>query len=78
MGERRDRALSACSCVMRSLVTSLARSLSEGSWSVYGYLAGRSRIPANLRPFSMAAWLVSTNVTGTLALCAATKAIPRP
>lgn len=39
---------------------------------------GNNSSPANLRPLSIEAWFVSTKVTGTPALCAATRAIPRP
>lgn len=35
-------------------------------------------VPANLRPLSIDDCCVSTNVTGTLALRAATSAIPKP
>lgn len=35
-------------------------------------------VPANFRPLSMEAWELSTTVTGTPALRAATNAIPRP
>jgi hypothetical protein len=35
-------------------------------------------VPANLRPLSIEAWLVSTRVTETPDFCAATRAIPNP
>lgn len=79
-GLRSSRIVSDSDCVMRCLETSLASNLSMRGELVgcFGEYLGREDGPAKARPLSIDAWLVSTNVTGTPALCAATSAIPKP
>ncbi len=79
-GVSRERMVSASSWVMRFFETSLASNLPTkgGVRRVSGGVGDEGNGPAKERPLSIDAWLVSTNVTGTPALCAATNAIPKP
>lgn len=77
-GLRRDLILSDWSCVILSFATSFASNLSVDKLAISTNKERALSLPANLSPLSIEAWLVSTRVTGTPALDAATRAIPSP
>ena len=79
VGMRRLRTSSASDLEMRSFEISFASSFSVQS-SVRFDMCCRVELalPANFSPLSIASWELSTIVTGTPALCAATNAIPKP
>ena len=80
VGERRERAESASDWEIRCFDTFFSNSLSVGVLALESQRLNipRSSRPANFMPLSNEACELSTRVTGTLAFCAATSAMPRP
>lgn len=80
VGESSERVESASDWEIRCLDTSFSKSLSVGRLALASQRVNIYRLtrPANFMPLSSEACELSTRVTGTLAFCAATSAMPKP